>query len=119
MSMRDFESVGRGEERRRRAAVVAHLRQLADSRRENSDDQRDARSANALDGLADYVENQPESDVLLAGLVFLEEWQTDVYVPGAEAQRLLSGYGVDSVVQPDRFLIEWARAAMRDAKGRP
>jgi hypothetical protein len=118
MSMREFEDVGRDEERRRRAAVVAHLRQLADSRRENPDDQRDARSANALDGLADYVENQPENDLLLAGLVFLEEWRVDVYVPGNEAHLLLSGYGVDSVVQPDRFMIEWARAAMRDAQGK-
>jgi hypothetical protein len=119
--MTDFESLGRVEGNRRRAAIVAYLREQAERHQEkadeNPDDSRSRQSAIALEGLADFVEAQPEQDLLLTGLAFLEPaWPTDAYTPGREVARLLSEYGFHDVPLPDQLLIDWAEAAKRDAR---
>lgn len=117
--MPDFEAAGRAELVRRRGALVDYLREQARWRRDKADEfpeeSRNQRSAIALEGLADFVERQPENDLLLGGLVFLSpDWPAGVYTPGPKVSRLLSRYGLHDVSLPDQLLIDWAHAAQQD-----
>jgi len=91
-----------------RRVLAEHLRNQAAWRAGKADeypeDARNARSAAALEALAEHVERLPDTDANLRLLAAVHEsYASDVFSPSEEGAALISRFGFDQEEPRDRF----------------